>query len=401
MRRDQMKQRRCLMHTDRLKPKTLVFLSALLAGAGCFSGSPAWRRSGIPAEVRVESVRDLGPLQFLDVVRGRDGGYSAAFQGQSVWVFGDSVMQKKGVDGSSWRTSTWCHTADQDARDNLQNLTEPVDANGVPYEFLPFTEAEARYNGEHFTPEVPENIRSRWGLWPGPVVTSPDGAKAYVFYDKIFGGPNGQWDFHSVGRSIAVWNRLAERPIRPVINPDTEHPTMLFPTNDIQMGHGAMVVDGMLYAFGCESQRLAWPMTVGRVPFDQALDRSAWQFYTGDGKWSADWKKAVPVLEGAPMMSVSWNRWLGRYMAVYSVPLINRMVVRTAEHPEGPWSDPLDAVDCMAPSTTNQWCYSGLSHDEFSREDGRVMYFSYYRETGFLQGEIRLVEVSFARRQAF
>jgi hypothetical protein len=229
------------------------------------------------------------------------------------------------------------------------------------------------------------------------VVASSDGTRAYVFYDKIFGGPNGQWDFRSVGRSIAVWNRLEEPPARPVINPGSEHPTLLFPAGDVQMGHGAVVENEMLYAFGCESGWLKWPVIVGRVPFDQALERSAWRFYTGNGEWSADWTRAIPVLEGAPMLSVSWNRWLDRYISVYSVPLKNRIVVRTAVRPEGPWSDPLNAADCVEPVTTNQWCYSGLSHDEFSREDGRVMYFSYYRETGFLQGEIRMVEVSFAR----
>lgn len=375
--------------------KKMVLCSVIMLTA-CAS-VPLWRQSGIPAAVQVESARDLGPLKFLDVIRGRDGGYSAEFQGQSVWVFGDSIMQKKGVDGSQWRTSTWCQTGDRDARDNLQNLNEPVDTNGVPYEFLPFTEVEALYNGEHFTPEAPGEERSRWGLWPGPVVTSPDGKKAYVFYDKIFAGPNGQWDFRSVGRSIAVWNRPSERPVRPVFHPDAEFPTMLFPTNDIQMGHGALVVDGMLYAFGLTSGWLQWPMTVGRVPFDQALDRSAWRFYTGS-EWVADWKKAVPVLEGAPMLTVSWNAFLKRYLAVYGVPLKNSIVIRTAEHPEGPWSDPLKAVDCIPPVNTNQWCYSNLAHDEFSREDGRVMYFSYYRETGFLQGEVRLVEVTFEHK---
>jgi hypothetical protein len=372
-------------------------LYLLLILAGC-SLVPTWRQSGIPPAVTVESTRELGKLKFLETIRGRDGGYSAEFQDQSVWIFADSIMQIKGVDGSQWRSSTWCHTADLDARDNLQNLTEPVDANGVPGEFLPFTKTEALYNGEHFTADVPEGQRSRWGLWPGPMVTAPDGGRAYIFYDKIFGGPNGQWDFHSVGRSIAVWNGLNEQPVRPVFNPDADYPTILFPTNDVQMGHGALVQDGMLYAYGCTSGWFQWPVTVGRVPLDQALDRSAWRFYAGSGEWSADWKRAVPVLEGAPMLTVSWNAYLNRYLAVYGVPLKNEIAIRTAERPEGPWSDPLKAVDCMPPATTNQWCYSNLAHDELTKENGRVIYLSYYRETGFLQGEIRLVEVTLGKR---
>ena len=31
------------------------------------------------------SVEELGPLRFVEAIRGRDGGYSAGWDGRSVW----------------------------------------------------------------------------------------------------------------------------------------------------------------------------------------------------------------------------------------------------------------------------------------------------------------------------
>lgn len=41
------------------------------------------------------------------------------------------------------------------------------------------------------------------------------------------------------------------------------------------------------------------------------------------------------------------------------------------------------------------WTYCGMAHLEFARDKGRVEYSTYYRETGFLMGEMRLVEITF------
>ncbi|WP_233561362.1 hypothetical protein [Sorangium cellulosum] len=47
----------------------------------------------------------------------------------------------------------------------------------------------------------------------------------------------------------------------------------------------------------------------------------------------------------------------------------------------------------MAPSSPEAWPYAGLGHAELAREGGRVEYVTYFRETGLLEGEIRLVEL--------
>ncbi|MBI4568599.1 MAG: hypothetical protein HY719_09385 [Planctomycetes bacterium] len=61
-------------------------------------------------------------------------------------------------------------------------------------------------------PEYPEKERARWALWPGPVLPSPDGRSALVFYGKLKCGV-GAFNFHGVGQSLAVWDAPDQTPL--------------------------------------------------------------------------------------------------------------------------------------------------------------------------------------------
>jgi len=174
-----------------------------------------------------------------------------------------------------------------------------------------------------------------------------------------------------------------------------EEPTLLFPKGDAPLGAGALGVGDLIYAYGCQKEGMAFSCIVGRAMFANAMTRDAWRFFAGNGRWSDDWRAAVPVMQGAPMLSVHWNGHLGRYLAVYSTPLVNTIEIRTAEQPEGPWSGSRVVVIGRAPTNDKAWDYCGMSHAELARDDGQVEYITYCRETGFLKSEIRLVEVTF------
>jgi hypothetical protein len=349
--------------------------------------------------VEVLSIRDLGPLQFNQVIRARDGGFSTRFKERSVWLFGDTVLSKPDSDGSNWRSSTWCWTKDFNAQDGIENLIEPVNETGVPNEFLPFTEEELAYNKMYFRQDLSAEERSRYALWPGPVIVDPNGSSALVFYAKLKAGGKGPFDFKLLGHSLAVWKSPDEKLIRPKVRPDLDDETLLFPKGDIHIGQGAVVVKDWIYACGCETQKddkgVSWPCYVGRVKFKDALKRNAWQFYTGDDNWSHDFKEALSVMDAAPMLSVHWNEHLKKYLAVYSRQFVNKIAIRTADRPEGPWSDAQIVVDCIAPTNEQMWSYCGLADKELSREAGRIECLTYYREIGFFKGEIRLIELVF------
>ena len=385
--------------TVRVLNLTIAVFFFLLSTGSIFAGQQNQDNSDISSSVEIASVRDLGPLKFHKSIRGRDGGFSANFKGCAVMVFGDTVLNAPGDDGMNWLSNSFCRTCDFDAQDNLSDLTDPLNSDGVAKHFLPFTENELAYNMEHFQPDVHGDKRSRYALWPGPILVGPKGDKAMVFYSKLISGSKGPFDFKLLGMSLAVWERPDALPIRPEVRTRTEDPTILFPEGDVKIGHGAMVVGDWIYAYGSETQKdangVSWPCIVGRVKFDMALERESWWFYTGDGRWSKDFNDAVTIMDTAPALSVHWNEYLGKYIAVYSSQFINKITIRTATRPEGPWSSPLVVVDCLAPTTKQAWSYCGMAHPAFAQEKGRIEYFTYCREIDILKGEVRLVQVTF------
>ncbi len=338
-------------------------------------------------EVAIIRVRDLGPLPRDSGIRCRDGGYSALWRGRSWWFFGDTVTDRPAASGFCWLSNSMMMVSDWSRIDRGEWLMrEHSAAIAVPVEFFPWLPEEAAYNRQHFNSGVSEKDRSRYAVWPGAAVTAPDDSCMLLFFGLLRCGGNGAWDFHGIGRSLAVWEREDEPPRRL---------PMLFPEGDIELGDAGLALDGRLYLYGCDNHSLRKPIRLGRVPFAAAGDRSQWEFYAGDGRWSKLAQDAVPLFDGAPMLSVHWNGYLGKYLAFYTVPLANRVVCRTADCPEGPWSDPVFIADCLA-STGACGCYAGLGHGELARQNGAVEYVTYYRDTGLFQGEIRLLEVTFA-----
>ncbi|WP_438007329.1 DUF4185 domain-containing protein [Sorangium sp. So ce321] len=367
--------------------RTIGAAGVALLCAGC-GGADA-------PEAAVRAARDLGPLAFEPVIRGRDGGYSARWGDRSVWVFGDTTLETPGEDRSIWRSSTFCATFDLDASDGLSPLTEPLDAAGAPGELLPFTEEELAFNLAHFGPlaeqECTEDCGARYALWPGPIVADDATGRALVLYSKLMARP-GAFNFELLGSSVAVWERLDAPLARPEVRPGAADPTLLFGAAEPALTAAALVHEGMLYAYACACAGLTCPCLVARAPAAEATERGAWRFYS-DGDWVDGHDEAEPVMAGAPMMSVHWNERAGRYIALYSEPVSSHISLRTAPAPEGPWSDSVVVFTAEAPPNPEAWPYAGLGHAELAREGGRFEYMTYFRETGFLEGEIRLVEL--------
>jgi hypothetical protein len=169
-----------------------------------------------------------------------------------VWVFGDTPLNAPAVDGSRWRSSTWGWAEDFRAGHRV-TLREPVDRNGAPGEFLPFTPEELAYNAAHNRETLPEQQRSRWGLWTGPLVVDPKTGKALVFYIKML-CKSGPWAFEEFGRSIAVWEKPERTPVRPEVKPGADDPKLLFPRGDVPLGAGVVALGDWIYAYGCRKK---------------------------------------------------------------------------------------------------------------------------------------------------
>ena len=336
-------------------------------------------------KVAVRAIREVGPISF-PAVEGAGRSFSTLFDNRSVWVMGNVRLAR-----GQWRSSILKRTEDLKAQDGI-DFGRAAELPTL-HEFLPLTKAENSFNQAHLSSDCTEDCGARWSLWPGPVVVNPTSSQALIFYKKMFSPPPGVFvDHQTVGVCLAVWEEPNVQPQRPKLR-GVGDPTILFSPEEPTVGSGALLVDNHLYAYACERDHLRRPCILARAPIARAFERRAWRFYVGSDRWSAEWKAAETVMEAAEVLSVHWNKHLEKYLAVYSTPLESTISIRTADKPEGPWSEVQIVIGTLAPPEF--WSKWAVARPEFARAGGSVEYLTYYRDTGIHRGETRLVEIVF------
>jgi hypothetical protein len=350
-----------------------------------------------PAGLSVAQVADLGTIRTNPDIVGRDGAYSALFQGYSVWLYGDTFLARPNALGRTLISDSWSYTTDLTAQNGIGGFAERLDSSGAPSMILSETVAEHAFNQAHNgNPCQVPPCGARWALWPSSMVVDPASNQAMVFYMLVFAQP-GNFNFHGIGTSVATWQDFQGQPQRPAFhNPVVpDHPDLMFAAGEPSFGTASFVRDGTLYIYGCQltDDGADEGCRLGKVAPANAPDRSAWTFYAANGTWSSNVSDASPVFTGSSIASVSWNGFLGLYVAVYSKPFSNDVMLRTAPQPQGPWSQEITAFTAMAPASGN--IYDAHAHSEYDANGGETIYVSYSRSTGLFSSEIRLVSVQF------
>jgi hypothetical protein len=354
-------------------------------------------------EVQVVATRDIGAIANDPQVLTRDCGYSAWFRGRSVWFFGDTILRTPNADNQQLLCNSWSLSHDRDGTDGIGGLLPPADGVGASMALVPLTGEEAAFNLLHQGREcLAAPCETRWALWPGTIAVDEEADVAYLFYHKVMVG-GGDYNFDKVGHSVAIMNNPDAPAERPEFGLYEDYPTLLFSEERDGFGSAAVQVGQFLYIYGCEMQAddVAKPCRLARVRIDRVLERKAWKFYHGQGQWSTSLVGASTVFRGNDMMSVFYNEYLGRYVAVYSQPLGTRVMIRTAERPEGPWSRASVLFECRDSQGFMGWIYDALAHPELSNDKGRTLYLTYSRHTGLFRTEFRLVAVEVALKGEF
>jgi hypothetical protein len=339
----------------------------------------------------VANVQDLGAIPTNPDILGRDGGYSALFQGYSVWVYGDTFLSKPNADDQTLLSDSWSYTTDLNAHTGITGFQEQLDSAGAPTMILPLTPTEQAFNQAHNINNCQaQPCGGRWALWPSSIVVNPADNSALIFYMVVSAQP-GAYNFQGIGTSVATWQNMHQLPQRPTLNPPivAGHPDLLFTQNEPGFGSASFISNGTLYAYGCDYNT---GCQLGKVDPSSAQDRSAWSFYAGNGNWSAQIGDAISVFNDASILSISWNAYLQRYLAVYSPPFSQNVVIRASPNPEGPWSSEIMAFVAMRPTSGN--VYDAHAQAEYDSNNGQTIYVSYSRSTSApFSSEVRLVAV--------
>lgn len=306
------------------------------------------------------------PLQGID----RDAGISVRLRdGSLLWLFGDSSQVDVNGDLRYFvnNTAAWA------APGSLTVTRDAVAAGAQPVQFATPTAA---------FPTCPA-AQPRRAMWPLSAVAVPDGPRdrVVVLMGNVCLG-SGFLDIVPMGVSVAQWTYDPAAPpngtpvVGTVVNP------RLFEAADPIWGVASFLgADGRVYAYACRGPADGgWPDEYGpchvaRVPGASVADRAAWRFWAGGSTWSADQAAVAAMvlpagLDGAEVpvssMSVTHDVDQGIYVMAYSPwpGFTDRLHVRVATDPAGPWTAPVVVLlpgcsDTLNGATFN--CYAGTT----------------------------------------
>lgn len=326
-----------------------------------------------PTVIKVEN----GGLLFTDNpagVSGVDCGYSLPIGTRVLWFFGDVFLLHptdpagRYVGGVSNAALTVPNTGHAGLR-QYRFVTDP--RTGLARQVIPNAPGEGT------------EVR----IWPLGGWYDHLSRKAYVYYGRVrTTGGGGPFDFRVEGHGLAF--------------ADTDH---LDKRDFVRMGmgtdaelwwkppgalYGCAVVAGMprqeswLYVVGVEDRGAAKIAKLARVRKQAITDRSAYEYLAeagSDPRWSAREEDAVevPGLSDFPTeLTVSYNKFLGGYLAVHSVGITDRIRLSLATDPWGPY---IQIAEIGAPHRAFEkaFCYAGKEHPELAEQSGRVIYVTY------------------------
>jgi hypothetical protein len=221
---------------------------------------------------------------------------------------------------------------------------------------------------------------------PGSFVKSPDGRTyfwlmdgardergLFFFMQQVEWTGNSVWGF----RCIGTWLAYVENPDTPPARWKISIKQLPFLTladgENVILGCETLQSGGFIYIYGYanfQNSSAEKHLILARAPENTPDDFTTWEFFS-NGSWTKDFQKTTPLFsEAPPEGSVSWQPFLEKFVFVYTDGIWGKIVMRTADAPQGPWSAPGMLYQCpdmtISPSV---FCYAGKAHPELSAPD--------------------------------
>jgi len=327
----------------------IVLCGCLRIGVGSEERSPQWKADGLP---RWEAAFRKADPRW----RGADGDASVPLSSSRVlWLYGD----------------TWITSPDARGRQGgriIRNSLAIEDlAAGRPGKIV------FHWRGNAENPRAPFQPKGGPGwLWPLSGVRL--GKTLLLFFVQVVETTHTELGFELSGSVLVKVSNPDDPPSEwradPCDIPFFSHG----PEGDTVFGSACLSLEGLLYIYGYREDWNLGPkgrrVLVARMPAEalKNADFSVWQFFAG-GAWTGDWSRASPLFDGAATeMSVSWFPAERKFIAVYTCcGLSPRILGRTAQRPEGPWSEPTRLYECPDASWNKDYfCYGGKAHPELA-----------------------------------
>lgn len=265
-------------------------------------------------------------------------------------LFGDTVGDC-GIDGDQWRSNVLFRSSDDSLANGMRIDSSPLGApnfskqvidgllpnprGGFP-EFTVIPTGGVAVDGTQYVRWM--SVRS-WDV-PGEWTTN---------YSGLASSTDGGETWHTDPLTVrANFQGLGIAGI-PAVSPANK---------DWQMSAflpGRDADSNFIYEFGTPSGR-SGQARLARVPKAQIGTAAAYEYWNGSTWKQAD-TDATPVIQDTVSeLSVQWNGYLGKYVAMYTN--LDGLVIRVADRPEGPWS----VTNTLISGVTLPSLYGGFMH---------------------------------------
>ncbi len=354
--------------------------------------------------MKAASVKDLG-IQFKanrHKMVGQDGAFTIPLKNGLLWFFGDTLIGRRIPGESLWYPGgvavgpkDMSGTAGIEKMLNNTGLVSlnKVDESGI-VDFNDILDSDG--NIKQLIPleiyEDPDKDRI-WCLH-GIELNS----RIYLFFIKVETVEEGIFpvNFKIIGSGIAVGDSINWNFRRIYFN----NSDILWKADQPHFASAVLNVDGKyLYLYGVlQSDDKVQRSYLARVKKDEIVQLDCYEYLSNSSpKWSRHIEKAIPVFNGMPNeQSVSYNKYLGKYLAVHSYDLSGKIVARTSDNPWGPWSLPTELyqikIDRPVELSYPQLIYAGKEHPALSKNNGQTVYITYVE---FEEYYPHLIEVTF------
>lgn len=330
--------------------------------------------AGLPHEMVCQLTGEdaLNDTTLVNVY-GADIGLMVEYQDRLLFVFGDTF----GPDKWDWRSNTIAYTLDTDPSDGI-TLTGWITDNAT-----------------HLAKELIHSKKTDGDEMTAiPTAAYSNDDCLFIFYMSVKSwGDAGDWTCNNASIAYSTNGHTF-----------TKAANMSWPgdSNFIEWGlikgdETAPSTGGYLYFLATGSGRYHH-CYLTRVHESSILNQSSYQYFAGLGPgdvpiWSSDHEAAEPIIEAhTGEITVMWNSYLSKYMVMNLDDVVKQILIRTAQSPWGPWSQPSTVIS--RPEYIG--FYAPNIDPVLVEESGRIIYFtmSLWNEYNVYLMKVDLTELS-------